>query len=230
MKFHLIATAVGVSSFVVGGTVGYKLAEKRLSDRFEERLARETQDMREFYTIHRKKYPNPSVAAAELIPGTLLTPEEIATENVAYHKIVKGEGYVTSEVVVENAEVYEGKEIPQNIFDSRPDPDNPYIISQEDFMQNEGSFEQPTLTYYEKDDKLTDEREDLIDDVDKVVGLEFKVNFGEGSSDENTVHVRNERLRMDFEIVRSEGAYAVEVLGMDEVPMDTPRSRRQRGV
>jgi hypothetical protein len=232
-KSPLILGVIAVGNLAVGAVVGYKVAEKRLSVRFDRRLETETADMREFYTVHphQKKYPNPAAAVADLIQPSIVEGDVEPPEKVAYHKIVKSGEYTSEddpeeELAIE-AEV--GKEVSRNVFEEKADPEQPYIISQEDYMQGEPDFQQATLTYYELDKILTDEREDRIDDINTTVG-EQNIQFGVGSSDENVVHVRNVRLRMDFEIIRSEGAYAKEVLGLDE--MDPPRKmsrRQQRG-
>jgi len=96
-------------------------------------------------------------------------------------------------------------------------------------MENEPEFEQATLTYYEKGATLADFREDIIEDYDKIIGEEFMLSFGTGSSDENSVHVRNEFLKMDFEVVRSENSYEQDVLGVEENPIKNPSARQRRG-
>jgi hypothetical protein len=227
-RSSLTLLGVSISSMLIGAGTGYIVAEKKLAARFDKRLAEETEEMREFYTIHEKKYPTPQDAAADLIGATLLTVEEKETQRVEYHKIAKkydSEDDPEEELAIE-AEV--GPVLASNVFDEKTDRDRPYIVSQEDFMQNNLGYEQGQLTYYEKDKVLTDERETVIEDVDATVG-ENNIQFGIGSSDVNVVHIRNEKLRMDFELVRSEGSYAQEVLGLDEVPEQKPRlSARQR--
>jgi len=228
-RSSLTLLGVSISSMLIGAGTGYIVAEKRLAARFDERLKTETEEMREFYTIHEKKYPTPQDAAADLIGATLLTVEEKETQRVEYHKIAKkydSEDDPEEELAIE-AEIG-GEPLVRNVFERKTDRENPYIVSQEDFMQNNLGYEQGQLTYYEKDKVLTDEREDVIEDVDATVG-ENNIQFGIGSSDVNVVHIRNEKLRMDFELVRSEGSYAQEVLGLDEVPEQKPRlSARQR--
>lgn len=224
----LTLLGVSVSSMLIGAGIGYIVAEKRLAARFDKRLKTETEEMREFYTIHEKKYPTPQDAAADLIGASLLTVEEKEAQRVEYHKITKKynpEDDPEEELAVE-AEV--GAVLASNVFEEKTDPDRPYIITQEDFMQNQLEYEQGQLTYYELDEVLTDERETVIENIDETIG-EKNIQFGIGSSDVNVVHVRNEKLRMDFELVRSESSYAKEVLGLDEIPEQKPRlSARQR--
>lgn len=224
----LTLLGVSVSSMLIGAGIGYIVAEKRLAARFDKRLKTETEEMREFYTIHEKKYPTPQDAAADLIGASLLTVEEKEAQRVEYNKITKEykpEDDPEEELAIE-AEV--GAVLASNVFDDQTNRDKPYIITQEDFMQNQLGYEQGQLTYYELDEVLTDERETVIENIDETIG-EKNIQFGIGSSDVNVVHVRNEKLRMDFELVRSESSYAKEVLGLDEIPEQKPRlSARQR--
>lgn len=77
----------------------------------------------------------------------------------------------------------------------------PYVISPEEF----GEFGNTTrcLTYY-SDFVLVDEDDDIVVDPETLVG-EALEHFGEYEDD--CVHVRNENLEMDFEILRSEKSF-----------------------
>lgn len=95
-------------------------------------------------------------------------------------------------------------------------PGEPYILHHDEFFENDPDHEQAQLTYYEGDDTLADDKDVPVPDPDATVGTEALTQFGHGSKDRNTVYVRNERLDMDFEIVKSNGKYSVEVLGLDD--------------
>jgi hypothetical protein len=241
-KQSLIVGAIVFASSATSLYIGFKMAEKKLAAEFEERLEKETEHMRVFYSQVKKPYPTPQDAVKDLIKtqveGNSLNANENATQKISYHKIVKAEGYKPlvdpEEEEAIKAEIGELDDsgvqtVSKNIFQSQRDENNPYIISQEEFLLNEPDFQQSTLTYYEKDRTLADEREDVIERSTEIVGVDSFTNFGAGSDDENVVHVRNERLRMDFEIVRSPGAFAQEVLGEDEVIEQRPSARQRRG-
>lgn len=74
----------------------------------------------------------------------------------------------------------------------------PYVISPEEFGELD-DYDQVSLTYY-ADLFLGDDTGRLIDDVQDKVGWESLNRFGE--YEEDAVHVRNEALRTDFEILR----------------------------
>lgn len=94
--------------------------------------------------------------------------------------------------------------------------DKPYIITHDEYFAGEKDYDTQSLTYYEVDDTLTDEHDKPLEQTDKQVGDDHLVRFGSGSKDPNVVYVRNDRLGIDYEIVRSKGSYLEEVLGMPE--------------
>lgn len=229
--------AIAASSACIGFGVGYIVAQKRLVSQFEERLEKETAGMREFYQTVKKPFATPQEAAAALINEEESEEESTAEKignKVAYHKIVKA-NYSPEE----NPE--EQHEIETDVF-SAPDgtlmvgelkhhnvfKEEPIIISQEEFMQNDSEYVQTSLTYYKLDKVLTDDRENVLEDSDNVVGIKNMEMFGDpksGSSDSNVIHIRNGRLQMEFEVCQSENSYRREVLGIDEDPPRRPSGR-----
>jgi hypothetical protein len=232
-----IGAAVGLA---IGGAAGYFAAYKILEKKFDERLEEETKQTREFYTqattvSNKKPYRTPEEAVADLIPGPDPENEDPRQKSmkIAYHRVVKGEGYVEAVGDEEEGAMAAAEEagVPKpmirNVFKDARDPEFPYVIDQDEFMQNEPGFEQGTLSYFAKGGVLVDDHDTPIDNADVVIGTDFATRFGEGSSDENVVHIRNEKLRMDFEVCRSENSYEEDVLGESENP-ETPRERRRR--
>lgn len=130
---------------------------------------------------------------------------------------------------------YEG-----NIFDENEAPetpyeelirlrntDEPYILSKDEFFENESGYDQSTCTYFEEDGILIDEQERIIEKVDSVVGLSNMDRFGMGSGQAHVVYIRNERLRGEYEVCRSTGSYAKEIAGFrDDVPIRRRPVRR----
>jgi len=75
--------------------------------------------------------------------------------------------------------------------------DRPYVIPPEEFGELHG-YETISLTYY-ADNVLADELDELVEDVDDVVGLDSLKTFGRYEDD--SVFVRNDRLKADYEIL-----------------------------
>jgi len=75
--------------------------------------------------------------------------------------------------------------------------DKPYVIAPEEFGEFD-DYEKISLTYY-ADQILADDNDELVDDVEDVVGFDSLNSFGEYEDD--SVFVRNDRLKCDYEIL-----------------------------
>lgn len=85
------------------------------------------------------------------------------------------------------------------------DPDSkPYVILPEEFGEKD-DYDRISLSYY-SDHILADEDDQLLEDVEDVVGFESLTHFGEYEDD--SVYVRNDRLKTDYEILRDERKYS----------------------
>lgn len=90
--------------------------------------------------------------------------------------------------------------------DDKPEDENIYVISYEDFSDTHKEYEKVSLTYYEEDDTLIDERDELVPCPAGLVGDALE-RFGDMSDDENVVYVRNDNFALDFEITKVENGY-----------------------
>lgn len=90
--------------------------------------------------------------------------------------------------------------------------DKPYVIAPEEFDELDG-YETRTLVYYE-DEVLADDTGDIVDDIDEIVGEDSLTQFGRYEDD--SVYVRNDRLKTDFEILRDYKSYSELNLKGDE--------------
>ena len=69
----------------------------------------------------------------------------------------------------------------------------------------------------------------MIPDADDAVGEMNLHRFGHGSGDNNVVYIRNDRLENDFIVLRSQGEYAKEVLGLRHSHGGSRKTPRFRG-
>lgn len=88
------------------------------------------------------------------------------------------------------------------------DEPEPYVISPEEFGDNVDGYELVSLNYYE-DGVLADDWDEPIEDIDKVVGKDSLTHFGEYEDD--SVYVRNDRLKCEYEILMRVGKFADKV-------------------
>ena len=87
-------------------------------------------------------------------------------------------------------------------FEEKGVSDVPYVISPEEF--GEVGYEQIELTYY-GDGILADDDDEIIDDVEDVVGSYALTSFGKYEDD--AVFVRNDARRCDYEILADHRDY-----------------------
>lgn len=102
----------------------------------------------------------------------------------------------------------------------------PYTIHYDEFFEEDEDtfdFAQVSCTFYEGDAILVNNSDGVpIYNHPTIVG---DMRFGHGSKDPNVVYIRNEKRKAEYEIIREEGAYAHEVMGLDE---DNDRTRNIR--
>jgi hypothetical protein len=108
-----------------------------------------------------------------------------------------------------------------NVFEDDWDPeeeakdrteDAPYILHIDEYFNNEKGYAQCCLTWYAGDQILTDENMVPIHNPSAIVG---HLNFGHGSRDEDTVYIRNDKLRAEYEVSRLVGSYVAEMYGIE---------------
>lgn len=231
-----LKTASATCFVLGGGCAGYAIALMRLEKKYEALAELEIAQAKEFYSaLNKTDYPTPADAVEALVSEE----EQVVIIKAAEAMLAyRGEdGFVApAETVVEEEGV---QHVVTNVFEDNAtaevdweemvlnrDPGTPYIISQEEFMENEQGYPQVVLTYFEGDDTLIDQKDDLVEDVYKVIGNEALSSFGVASNDNDLLYMRNEEMEIDFEIHRSRGEYAKEVLGFSH--SDKPVLRRFR--
>jgi hypothetical protein len=101
------------------------------------------------------------------------------------------------------------------VQEEKPVESEAVVISDEMFIDNEGDYDQFTLTHYRGDNVLTTQNDEIIsEDVrwswfGTLVGVASPMNG-------DSMYVRNHKFRKDFEIVIVPGAYRDVVLGAGE--------------
>lgn len=236
MRNNLLIFAGGL---LVGGGATYLVVNQQLKKKYQAIADEEIDSVKQHYSemSMRNKvgvYSDPANLVEE--------PAEEKSEQTKYEEVVSELEYETDDetvkkTVVKTAEgvVQETEEVEvRNIFDQpqpsigQRDPEIPYKISTDEFMDDDLGFDKVTLTWFAGDNTLIDENEEPIPDVMRTVGEDNLLRFGEDSDDNDTVFVRNERINTDFEVVRDPQKYAVAVLGLfDEESMYT-RSRKPK--
>lgn len=241
--------AIGATAGVVlGYFVGYRTAIKILEPKYASRADEEIKEAKAFYaTLHKQgNFATPEKAAEALIPESV----EAAADALALYQgndkdDEKNYDHIGDDqippFVVGGPAIIETETVATNLFErsqsdfvwdheaevARRDTAAPYVLHEEEWSDSLPGYTRVTLTYYEGDSTLADEKDEAIPDIDGTVGLASLQRFGEGTEDSRTVFVRNERLTIDFEILLHDGKYAHEVLGFQHGERLVMRDQRR---
>ena len=93
--------------------------------------------------------------------------------------------------------------------------DKPYVISPDEYGEND-DYDVRSFVLY-TDGVLADENDNAITAVDDIIGEESLDHFGD--YEEDSVFVRNDRLKCDYEILKDYRPYS-DLYGTDESPTD----------
>lgn len=113
-------------------------------------------------------------------------------------KSVKRENMIQYNKILNDNEYSSGEEKKE-----AKDVEKPYMITVDDYAELD-DYNTESLYYFE-DGVLTDESENIIDDVEDIVGEEALAKFDEEEVD--SVYVRNDARKTDYEILRDMGNY-----------------------
>lgn len=239
----VLLAGVGVAVLAVGATAGYFVAKKILTTKFEALLEDEIANAKEYYKRQNKaeEYSDPETALEAFIPDeeereALRERARLARFRQESHTVDDEGDLVIAERHTEIEEVEVEEEAPKvhNIFrDGDPvevgadtfdydtevaqrTEDAPYVITKEEFYENEPDFAQESVTYYGGDGVLADDGDAPIDDISGNVGEDNLDRFGAGSHDPRVVYVRNNKRGLDYEITLDDRSFAHVVAGLSD--------------
>lgn len=92
---------------------------------------------------------------------------------------------------------------------SEPMSDRPYVISPDEYGVSD-DYTQISLTYY-SDGVLADDEDEIVEDIENIVGEDFADHFGDYEDD--AVYIRNDQMKCDYEILRDNRSFET-VTGM----------------
>ena len=139
--------------------------------------------------------------------------EQIAQEEIESVREVYGMSSKKEEIVEEETEedtVEDYKSIvdelgyTENIEKEEDDVMEPYVIAPEEYDEN--GYDTVSLYYYEDGVLENAITREVVENASVLVGDDFADHFGE--YEEDSVFIRNDRLKTDFEILRDGGYYS----------------------
>lgn len=174
----ILATGIGIGI----GVVWYYFDKK-----YKDEMAKKIEEI-----MSESKQIKPVKSTASELPAKVNTVDEVKstvtsveTTKVNYSKLINKEKYVGDEST-ENAE-------------EETDYEKPYVISPLEFGDKEDEgYTTVSLMFY-SDGLLADDMGEVIENIDETVGADSLNHFGEYEDD--SVFVRNDRLKIDYEIL-----------------------------
>lgn len=250
-----IASLTGVGGLLLGGALGYFITRRILEKKYHDKVEQEVAEMQDYYKgkvvaldsavrktnledlVREKGYITESTEPPMAItPPTAVVEAAEAAKDEEPLMVVPAEAVedIPPPVDEEVRNVFKDRDKlapPEDGWDYHRElrnrsPIRPYVIHIDEKNERD-TYAESTLTYYEEDDVLCDEKDDIIDsaDRDRLIGEKNLEKFGHGSGDPSIVYIRNDALGIVYEVVLSPNSYAEEVHGLKH--SDEPR-RRQR--
>lgn len=169
--------------FTVGAAIGSAVTYKLVKTKCEQKADAEIESMKQYYEGQDKveKFEPKKFEPKKFEPAPLTDPIRVQ-DRVEYSNIIKESGYSGEK----------GGPVDVGV--------KPYVISPDEFSEIE-HYQTMTLFYY-SDGILADEEQEVIEDIDGCIGIESLKHFGEYADD--AVYVRNDRQRIDYEILLDE--------------------------
>lgn len=192
-----------VTGLVIGSVVTYVIVK----DKFEKIAQEEIDSVKEVFGRRVEKEADKKV---EKIAKKEV--EKIRKEYNEYDNLTKNYTSYSKNKTEESIKDVEYEEVCENDEDGveldeierASDYDRPYIIEPQEFGALDG-YSLITLYHY-SDNVLADDCDELVEDLDDVVGEDYASHFGEYEDD--CVYVRNDRLKADYEICRDLRKYS----------------------
>lgn len=204
-------TVIGIISFAAGAAIGSVATWMLVKSKYEQIAQEEIEEVREVYMNAIRKTEEVDDEHEESAP---VNEAPKVAELKSYKDVVKDSGYINygniTEAEVEEMVKEKTKEIVEecnDILKKTEDKVNnkPYVIHPDEFGDEYNvvtlvCYNDKVVTTYDTGEVLTDE------EVEKLVGLDSLSRFGE--YEEDSVFVRNDSVKVDYEILRDEENYS----------------------
>lgn len=172
--------------FAAGAGVGTAITWQFFKNKYKRIADEEIASVKEYYKHPREEILDVAEESSELPE---IIEDDSETEEVEYKNLANNYNTITNE----------------NDIDEKGGnnmAEGPYVIKPEEF--DTVGYDVVSLTYY-ADKVLVDEDDNPIEDIDYLVGEDSLDHFGEYEDD--SVFVRNDDLKTDFEILLDEASY-----------------------
>lgn len=179
--------------FTAGAVIGSVVTWKLIKTKYEQLAQEEIDSVKAVYCPHEDE-PESETPDNNIEKGYVPN----ATDLNSYAETLAAQGY-TDYANAKNGIVNTTKPV-----EEVDDVERPYVISYEDFGELD-NYNIVSLIYF-NDGVLTDSQYEPVEDADSIVGLESLEHFGDEEDD--SVFVRNDKRKTDYEILKDERNYA----------------------
>lgn len=173
-----------IIAFVLGATAGSLITWKLLERKYKQIADEEIESVREYYRGRDKAFEqleDDKKRIDDIFDRNLK--EQYVEEKTSYNKLVTDLGYASDDATL--------------VVDQGDESIAPYVIAPEEFGDMPG-FDTESWTYY-ADGIVANDDNEIISDLENIIGDGLE-HFGEYEDD--SVCVRNENLRCDYEILK----------------------------
>ena len=172
-------TVTTVMAFAVGAAAGVAATWKFFEEKYARIAQEEIDSVKEVFSKRDRKEVQPE-KTEPVVEATIKNPKELIAINKKVSAIIDYSAYSSSQ-------------------DEKPEEPKPYVIPPEAFgeLEEEG-YTNVSLTFC-SDQVVIDDNNDILEDVNDVIGFESLSHFGEYEDD--AVYVRNDKLHCDYEIL-----------------------------
>lgn len=170
-------------AFTVGALIGAAGAWYYAKQRYERIAQEEIDSVKEAYG---KRYE--SDQTEENPVAVEEKPERVRNDVIRYASILNDQGYTS----------YGMKKAEKDL------KDKPYVISPDEFGEYD-DYTKISLMFY-ADQVLADEMDQPVDNIEEIIGFDSLTHFGEYEDD--SVFVRNDARKCDYEILKSLRKYS----------------------
>lgn len=216
MKLEILVSAI--SGMLLGGIIGYSLANKKLQKEYDEKMNAEYEEIN---ALKKKLRHQVNEDLSEDYRGS--NDDDVEEEpkrrkgrnkkDKEYHKYSERHREKHPEAYEHPREDDTGESVTNQDIDDR---EGPVIMTLEEVndLPHQTWYTEITCTYFEKDDTFADDHDEVMEDIEAAVGEEAIRIMRE--TDQEELYVVNEKTYTIYEIIRDLDSYE-SLIGGNEV-------------
>lgn len=210
--------AIFLTGVAIGGGGTYWAVTKQLKGKYEFLLDKEIEDVKSHYKIVREKdkYDSPEDLLAERKEKEAAKDEyitKVSAYEIETERNIGGTNPASSGTNTEERSIFDYATTKSPGGETLKTQETPYGVTYDEFDGENENYTKNTLTYYRGDDTVADEVDDIVDDVEELIGKDGLELFGSDPNQPDVAYIRNDKLHADYEVLLEERGYNEVVVG-----------------